>query len=111
MSKTEVYDAQAEYLRDNRDRGGPRNVPANVMSRVRAASISQLMTGQDDSLMIQGVTGSLLQWDSFTKLEKIEKIADLELGEVRALMSAEEDDEVLVVLLNRKKEIDKQQKR
>jgi hypothetical protein len=110
MAKTETYDAQAEYMKDIAQKAGPRNVPANLMSRIRAASLSQLVAGAEDSSMISGLSGSLLQWNSFSKLEKIERIAGLELGEVKALMSNEDDDDVLVVLLNRKREIEKQRK-
>lgn len=112
MPKTEMYDAQGEYLKQNKIDAGPRNVPAHLMTKIRAASLNNLVsTGPaEDSAMLQGLTGHLLQWDAFTKMEKLEKIAMLSLGEVKALMSNEDDNEVLMILLGRKKEIEKQQK-
>lgn len=105
MAKPDSYDAQSEYMRSIKESQGPRNVPAAVMSRLRAASIQQLSSPQD-SMNLSGLSGSLLQWDSFTKLEKIEKIAELNMGEVRALLSNENDNELLGIMLARKKELE-----
>lgn len=112
--KPQIYDAQAEYMEDVRKNAGPRNVPAHLMSRIRAANLGALQAGissPEDAAIMATLSGNLLQWDSCSKLEKIEKVAMLELGEVRALLANENDNEVLLILLNRKKEIELQQKR
>lgn len=111
MSKeTVIYDAQAGYMANTKENAGPRNVPANLMSKIRATSLSQLVAGQEEAALINGLSGSLLQWNSYTKLEKIEKIAELGMGEIKALLASEDDNEVLLIMLNRKKEIEKQRK-
>ena len=104
MAKTEIYDAQGEHMRVVKATSGPRNVPAHMMARLRAAGLQQLM-GTEESPDFSVVSSAVLRWPDLPKGEKLAKVPDLEAGEVKALLATEDDDEILKQLLNRKRQI------
>jgi hypothetical protein len=108
--KAVIYDAAGEYAKIQRSQTGPRNVPAHIMAQTRGAAINQLIGNPaTQAAMSPGFSGDIAKWNTFTREQKLDKIADTDNPEtIKAAMIMEEDNDMLQILLDQKIALEKE---
>ncbi len=99
------YAASDEYQKEIRKNAGPRNVPPHIMAQMRGAAFSSIAALRPEQAASEaGFNQKVALWNTNGKDKRLEMVTEIDnIEELRAAMIMEEDNDVLELMVSKKR--------